>query len=167
MDDQAKAEAMKRARSIVASLGIKLSRPAQPASAPTPSTTARSVLHSAAPPTTSTVAASAPSNNYHKEEEEQEGAATTSSSCSSSYLSSGAAAMQHAITPSPVSTGHHKPLPPPESVLEKVQKVQEKLKESHAAFEKGRSCIDQVGRKGGEDGGAEEGGRWQGRKGGT
>ena len=164
MDDQAKEEAMKRARSIVASLGIKLSRPVQPAPTPIPSTTATSALHSFAPSTTSTVAASAPSNNYHIEGEEKEGASTSSSSSS---LSSGAAAIQHAMPASSASTGHLKPFPPPESVLDKVQKVQEKLKESHAAFEKRRSCIDQVGRERGKDGGTEKGRGGEGRKGGA
>jgi len=154
MDDQAKAEAMKRARSIVASLGIKLSRPAQPAPTTTISAPPSS---SAAPPSTSSsstaAAASVLSSNYYEEEEEEEEGGDTSAS----YLTSDAAAMQDAITSSPASMGLHKPLPPPDSVLDKMHKAQEKLKEKHAAAGTGRSFIDQVGRGGGGGGGREEG----------
>lgn len=139
MDDHAKAEAMKRAKSIVASLGIKLSRPAQPAAAPPSTTISAPPSSSAAPPPSSaapTTAASVLNSTYYEEEEEEEGGDATSS-----YLTSDAAAMQDAITSSPVAMGIHKG---PESVLDKMNKAQEKLKEKHAAAGTGRSFIDQV-----------------------
>ena len=155
MDDQAKAEAMKRAKSIVASLGIKLSsRPAQPAPTPTTTISAPPSSSSAAPPSTtsssSAAAASVLSSNYYDEEEEEE---EEGGGGSSSYLTSDAAAMQDAITSSPASMGLHKLLPRPDSVLDKMHKAQEKLKEKHAAAGTGRSFIDQVGREGGREGG--------------
>jgi hypothetical protein len=157
MDDHAKAEAMKRAKSIVASLGIKLSRPAQPAAAPIPPPPSTSTTAISAPPSSAappTAAASVLNNTYYEEEEEEE--EEGGNNATSSYRISDAAAMQDVIISSPAAMGTHKG---PESVLDKMHKAQEKFKEKHAAVT-GRSFIDQVREEGGREcGSAGEGGK--------